>query len=135
MGCLQDTAQKMKFSNKDFFSTCDQIHKNPRIWSHLLKKSLMENLIFCAVGFVKDVFVLATDFSCGERFVGCHSTEMIGIIEFCVQGTGLTKLTDACIANKLISLNRMIIKEKPVIASSKQYKISYCNKCRNLLIC
>ena len=95
----------------------------------------MENLIFCAVGVVKDVLVLTTGFSSGERFVGCHSTEMIGIIEFCVQGTGLTKLTDACTANKLISLNRMIIKEKPVIASSKQYKISYCNKCRNLLIC
>ena len=43
------TAQKMKFSIKDFFSTCDQIRKKLRIWSHLLKKSLMENFIFCAV--------------------------------------------------------------------------------------
>ena len=33
---------KMKFSIKDFFSFL-------RIWSHLLKKSLMENLIFCAL--------------------------------------------------------------------------------------
>ena len=33
--------QKMKFSIKDFFSFL-------RIWSHLLKKSLMENF-FCAV--------------------------------------------------------------------------------------
>ena len=41
-----DTAQKMKFSIKDFFNKCDQI---PRIWSHLVKKSLMENFIFCAV--------------------------------------------------------------------------------------
>ena len=39
----------MKFSAKDFFSKCDQIRRNMRIWSHLLKKSLMENLIFCAV--------------------------------------------------------------------------------------
>ena len=38
------TAQKMKFSIENFFSKCDQIH-----WSHLLKKSLMENFIFCAV--------------------------------------------------------------------------------------
>ena len=44
-------AQKMKFSIKDFFSKCDQILM--RIWSHLLKKSLMENFIFCAVSFVK----------------------------------------------------------------------------------
>ena len=31
--------QKMEFSIKNFFSK----------WSHLLKKSLMENFIFCAV--------------------------------------------------------------------------------------
>ena len=43
------TAQKMKFSIKDFFSKCDQIRRKLRIWSHLLKKSLMEKLIFCAV--------------------------------------------------------------------------------------
>ena len=44
----------MKFSIKDFFSKCDQIRSFLRIWSHLLKKSLienfiMENFIFCAV--------------------------------------------------------------------------------------
>ena len=41
------TTQKMKFSIKDFFNKCDQIHSFLRIWSHLLKKSLMENFIFC----------------------------------------------------------------------------------------
>ena len=44
-----DTAQKMKFSIKGFFSKCDQIHNFLMIWSHLLKKSIMENFIFCAV--------------------------------------------------------------------------------------
>ena len=39
----------MKFSIKDFFSKCDQIRNFLRIWSHLLKKSLMENFIFCTV--------------------------------------------------------------------------------------
>ena len=43
------TAQKMKFSIKDFFSKCDQIRSFLRMWPHLLKKSLMENFIFCAV--------------------------------------------------------------------------------------
>ena len=43
------TAQIRKFSIKDFFSKCDQIRRNMRIWSHLLKKSVMENFIFCAV--------------------------------------------------------------------------------------
>ena len=42
-------AQKMKFSIRDFFSKCDQIRRKLRIWSHLLKKCLMENFIFCAV--------------------------------------------------------------------------------------
>ena len=41
-----DTAQKMKFSIRDFFSKCDQIRSFLWIWSHLLKKSLMENFFF-----------------------------------------------------------------------------------------
>ena len=48
---LHCTAQKIKFATKDFFSKCDQIRKKLRIWSHLLKKFLMENFIFlCSVG-------------------------------------------------------------------------------------
>ena len=47
------TAQKMKFSIKDFFSKCDQIHRKLRIRSHLLKKFLIENFIF----FVQWVFL------------------------------------------------------------------------------
>ena len=43
------TAQKMKFSIKCFFSKCNQISRKLRIWSHLLKKSSMENFIFLAV--------------------------------------------------------------------------------------
>ena len=43
------TAQKIKFSIKGFFSKCDQIRSFLPIRSHLLKKSLMENIIFCAV--------------------------------------------------------------------------------------
>ena len=44
------TAQKMKFPIEHFFSKCDQIRWKLRwklrIWSHLLNKSLMENVIF-----------------------------------------------------------------------------------------
>ena len=39
----------MKFSIKDFFSKCDQIRRKLRICLHLLKRSLMESFIFCAV--------------------------------------------------------------------------------------
>ena len=43
------TAKKVKFSINDFFSKCDRICSFLRIWSLLVKKSLMENFIFCAV--------------------------------------------------------------------------------------
>ena len=39
----------MKFLIKDFFNKCDQIRTFLRIWSYLMKKSLVENFIFCAV--------------------------------------------------------------------------------------
>ena len=38
--------QKTMSTIKDFFSKCDQIYEKLRIWSHLQKKSLMENFIF-----------------------------------------------------------------------------------------
>ena len=43
------TAHKMNFSIKDFFSKNDQIRWKLRIWSHSLKKSLMEKLVSCVV--------------------------------------------------------------------------------------
>ena len=42
----KNTAQKMKFSMKGFFSKYDQISSFLQIWSYLLKKSLLENFIF-----------------------------------------------------------------------------------------
>ena len=43
----------MMFCIKDFFSKCDQIRWKLRIWSHLLKNSLIENVTFCAVNVKK----------------------------------------------------------------------------------
>ena len=45
-------AQKMKFFIKDLFSKYDQIFSFLRIWSHLLKKFLIEYFIFWAVNYV-----------------------------------------------------------------------------------
>ena len=45
----------MKFSIKDFFSKYDQIPSFLWIWSHLLKKSLMENFIFFQ-WMIRDIF-------------------------------------------------------------------------------
>ena len=38
------TAQKVKFSIKDFLSKCAQIRRKLRNWPNLLKKSLMKNI-------------------------------------------------------------------------------------------
>ena len=46
---LFHTAQKVKSSIKDLFSKCDQIRRTLWICLHLLKESLIENLIFFAV--------------------------------------------------------------------------------------
>ena len=51
-GCIT-LQKKMKFSIEDFFSKCDQIRRNLWIWSHLLKKSLKENFIFCTMSSTK----------------------------------------------------------------------------------
>ena len=49
---------KMKFPVKDFFGKCDQIRTFLGFWSHLLKKSLIENFIFCVVRcFVKSLTI------------------------------------------------------------------------------
>ena len=41
----------MRFSIDDFFSKGDQIRRKLRVWSHLLKKSIMENFILRHVKF------------------------------------------------------------------------------------
>ena len=63
------TALHKKFFIKDFFCKCDQIRSFLRIWSHLLKKSLMENFIFCA---------LLTICSCLVKFRSSPSKVFLG---------------------------------------------------------
>ena len=57
---FMSTAHKMKFSINNFFSQCDEICSFLRIWSHSLKKSLMESFIylsfFCVMGLKWGIF-------------------------------------------------------------------------------
>ena len=46
---ISHAAQKLKFSIKDFFTKYEQICNFLRIWSYLLKNSLMGNIVSCAV--------------------------------------------------------------------------------------
>ena len=67
------TTQKMKFSIKGFFTKCDQIHSLLWVWSHLPKKSLMENFISCAVRWVckNDVWKTCSERLMYFRFTSC----------------------------------------------------------------
>ena len=63
----------------DFFSKFDQICRKLRICLHLLKKSLMENLICCAVLHKKNGNQLIILYSFGQRYsmkriIPCIST-------------------------------------------------------------
>ena len=51
MSKLRALYKQAKFTIRDFFSKCDQTRRFLRIWSHFLKKFLMENFLFCAVVF------------------------------------------------------------------------------------
>ena len=56
MSIIVYTTQKVKFSIKDLFGKCEQIRSFLRIWSHLLKISVMENFIF--VQCINDALIL-----------------------------------------------------------------------------
>ena len=58
----------MKFSVKDFFSKYEQIRRKLWIRSHLLKKSLMVNFIFCVV-YVKTLKDTQVIFYCNQYFI------------------------------------------------------------------
>ena len=71
------TTQKMKFSTKDFFSKCDQIRRKLWIFSNLLKKSLMENFIFCAVSdwLKQKIYCALIYFPILQRkIISCHNS-------------------------------------------------------------
>ena len=59
----------MIFFTEDFLGKSDQIHRKPWTWSHLLKKLLMENVIFCAVNRFTSSNRLLEDFA--ARFWKC----------------------------------------------------------------
>ena len=56
-----NTSHKMKLFIKDFLCKLGQIHRKLHIWSHLLKKPLMENFMFCArtvLSYIKDIIIV-----------------------------------------------------------------------------
>ena len=66
----------MKFFIKDFFSKCDQIRSFMWIWSHLPKKSLMENFIFCAKNFLCSGSLAKINKCLLWRYVVCYTYKL-----------------------------------------------------------
>ena len=73
----------MKFSIKNFFTKCDQIHRKLRIWSHLLKKSLMESFIFCAVWIKKTAALIYKDLMLPNVIIFVLCSQIITDHEIC----------------------------------------------------
>ena len=74
------TAQKDKFSIKNFFSKLDHIRWKLLIWSHLLKKFLMGNWIFCAVIFGKTkpiTYQCTSLFPCFGELISSYSASIL----------------------------------------------------------
>ena len=65
----------MKFSIKDFFCKCDQIRRKLGIGSYLLKKSLMENFIFCAVQ--QEMVIIILQIWLLKAFVKVYQNELL----------------------------------------------------------
>ena len=74
----------MKFSIKDFFSKYDQIHSFLRIWLHSLKKSLMKNLIFCAVYITFFIFHMGRLAQWDSKVLGLNSTDWLARLDWAV---------------------------------------------------
>ena len=60
-----------KFSIKDFFSKYDQIRRKLRVWSHLLKKSLMEDFLRISV-FITFISIICSVHIVSLERVHCH---------------------------------------------------------------
>ena len=98
------TAQKNKFSIKDFFSKCDQIRR--WIWSHLLKKSLIENLIFRAVLVFGSAKLLWMTWPCLKKFRKIyHSHTMHKKCKILHFQTDLVTFTEEILNGKLYFLH------------------------------
>ena len=77
----------MMFSVKDFFSKCDQIRIFLRVWSHLLKKSLMENFIFCAVLILMEYFNMTTSNSISSQFLDTFVFSPVNVNSTCFKNS------------------------------------------------
>ena len=78
---------KNEFFIKEFFSKFDQIRSFLQIWSHLLRKSLMENFVFCPLLCTDSSFPYFSDFASFFRRIKLRRCQFRGAcvrLKFCV---------------------------------------------------
>ena len=116
---LQIQHKKLRFSLKDFFIKCDQIRRKLRIWSYLLKKTLMENLNFlCSI---------YSEISVDQTFYAAH-LELSSKSNFRKLKGAMFKFLK--VKNRMIvSVSRIFFILDPFVKSLclKQLKILYIN--------
>ena len=114
-----NTAQLMKFCIRGFFNKCDQNPKKPRIWSHLLKKALMGNFIFCALKWCKSLETIERTENNGTELVKILVSRYIWIVVIVFDI--LTKLAVAVIFN--LVRNVEAFKTRPKVLFHKVQEI------------
>ena len=96
----EHTAQKMKFSMKDFFSKYDQICSFLWIWSHLMKKSFLNGKLhfLCSDTFFKNtsLWLLLT----GKQL--CRSLFLILSIAKCFRAHILKSICERLLLRKYV---------------------------------
>ena len=114
---------------KDFFSKCDQIRRKLRTWSHLRKKLLMENFIFCAM--CKDNFPskYSDRHMSGKACFGKHATCTLTLFtQFCTKvhiHFSASHYWEAAIGDAGSSHRRCSI-EKCALKNSTKFKRNTC---------
>ena len=118
----------MKFSSKDFFSKCDQIRSFLRIWSRLLKKSLMENFIFCAVKVFTECRKICENCAFPQNF---DPRKLGKISEFYVVLSFAKYLQDICILYTLFLISLTLISNTRLELTKIKQNIQFFDSCFN----
>ena len=117
-----NTAQKMKFFITEFFSKCDQIRSFLRIWSHLLKKSLMKNFIFlCSERYKIQAFtqIIFHNVNIEGKRTRLNTTDSHAIYEKCKSRELLTSFNRICLCMRYQQAREDRINLKYVIVASQ----------------
>ena len=99
----QFTAQKMKFSIKDFFSKLDQIRSFPQICSHLLEKSLLQNVGFSAM--FEYSYLLPCTADQENSILGLFQ-EVLSFVLFTVSQVFYSMIRTLCCNNSMFSVDK-----------------------------